>query len=84
MSSPDEYPDTLAPEEVQELMARAVRAYGRLLDAGVAVSPLPPGADITATDAVRAASGILKAVNLETFELALWETWGGTPWTVVR
>lgn len=77
-------PETLAPEDVQELMAYAVRAYGRLLDAGTAVPPLPVGAEVTATDAVRAASGILKAVNLETFELALWETWGGTPWTVAR
>ncbi|MGH3585096.1 MAG: hypothetical protein ACRDQ0_02135 [Pseudonocardia sp.] len=66
--------------EVQQLMERAVREYGRLLDAGTAGPVLPELHEVTATDAVRAASALLAAVNLEIFELALWETWGGRPW----
>lgn len=89
MSSSDELvaelaaadPAGLAPESVQRLMATAVTAYGRMLDAGVPAPAFGSATDVTATDAVRAASAVLKGVNLETFELALWETWGGTPWT---
>ncbi|HEY3683918.1 MAG TPA: hypothetical protein VGL93_12795 [Streptosporangiaceae bacterium] len=74
-------PGELAPESVQRLMAAAVTAYGRMLDAGVGAPAFGSATDVTATDAVRAASAVLKGVNLETFELALWETWGGAPWT---
>ncbi|MFC6882572.1 MULTISPECIES: hypothetical protein [Actinomadura] len=73
-------PDALSPDAVRTLMTAAITAFGRHVDAG---TPVPEPADATkvnATDAVRAASAVLKAVNLETFELALWETWGGTPW----
>lgn len=72
-------PHVLAPDDVQLLMAMAVRAYSDLVERGHAMSPLAPGSDVTATDAVRAASGILKALDLETFELALWQMFGGGP-----
>jgi len=78
MSSPTELTgDSLALEDVQQLMERAVRAYSQLLDEGPAGPILHNGHRITATDAVRAASALLSAVNLEVFELALWQSWGG-------
>lgn len=72
-------PHTLAPDDVQLLMTIAVRAYSDLVEGGHVLAPLAPGSDVSATDAVRAASGILKALDLETFELALWQMFGGGP-----
>ena len=78
MSSPTELTgDSLALEDIQQLMERAVRAYSRLLDEGPTGPILHNGHTITATDAVRAASALLSALNLEVFELALWQSWGG-------
>jgi len=74
-------PSAFSAATVQRLMATAVRAYGRLLDEGTAAPAFGSATEVTATDAVRAASAVLKGVNLEVFELALWETWGGAPWT---
>ena len=35
------------------------------------------GADITATDAVVVTTAILKAVNVQLFELGMWQAWSG-------
>ena len=72
-------PKTLPPNVVQLFMTTAIRAYGDLADRGIDFPPLTADADVSATDAVRAASAILKAVDLETFELALWQMFGGSP-----
>lgn len=72
-------PRVMTPEVVQQLMTMAIRAYSDLVERGIEVSPLVPGSAVSATDAVRAASGILKALDLETFELALWQMFGGSP-----
>lgn len=72
-------PHALSPDEVQQLMTMAVRAYSDLVERGHDMAPLAPGSAVSATDAVRAASGILKALDLETFELALWQMFGGGP-----
>ena len=87
MSSPTELvigpatrPEDLSLADIQRLMNLAVPAYGRLVDLGQDGPLLPSVHAVTATDAARAASALLAAVNLEVFELALWETWGGKPW----
>jgi hypothetical protein len=64
-------------EDIQQRVESAVRAYSRYLESGQDGPILNSGNRITATDAVRAASAILDAVNLEVFELALWQSWGG-------
>lgn len=69
-------PEFLTLEVVQLLMATAIKGYSRLLDEGVSFPPFGTPSEITATEAVRAASAILRAADLETFELALWQTWG--------
>jgi hypothetical protein len=66
--------------DVQNLFTAAVQVYCARLDQADEFPPFMDAADVTATDAVRVASAILEAVNLETFELALWQTWGGRPW----
>ena len=73
--------NSLRLSDVQILMDLAVRAYGRILeDEKEQGSILPPVHGVTATDVSRAASALLDALNIEVFELALWESWGGRPW----
>jgi hypothetical protein len=76
MSSPTDV--TLSDAEVQALLAKAVRLYaGRAAERDGALAAFPPGAAVTATDVTVAASAMLKAVNLQVFELGLWQAWAG-------
>jgi len=74
--------EDLTLADVQHLVDLAVRAYGRILDdeeGGGAILPAAHG--VSATDAARAAGALLGALNVEVFELALFQTWGGRPWS---
>ena len=75
MSSP---PDAPSDAEIQALLARAVRLYAERAEGSD--QPLPafgPDAGITATQAVIATTAILKAVNVQLFELGMWQAWSG-------
>ena len=75
MSSP---PETLSDAEVQALLARAVRLYAdRVASRDEPLAAFPQGAQITATDAVVTTTAILKAVNVQLFELGMWQAWSG-------
>ena len=68
----------LADEDVQALLAAAVRIYAdRMEDREAALAAFPPGAGITATQAMVATTAILKAVNVQLFELGMWQAWSG-------
>jgi hypothetical protein len=67
-----------APEvEIQEMLARAVRLYARRAEQGDASAAFPPGADLTATEVLVTVSAMLRAVNLQVFELGMWQAWSG-------
>jgi hypothetical protein len=73
MSSPE-----LSDGEVQALLARAVRLYAaRVAEREGPLAAFPDNAGITATDAVVATTAILKAVNVQLFELGMWQAWSG-------
>ncbi|MBX6328725.1 MAG: hypothetical protein IRY89_09130 [Pseudolabrys sp.] len=75
MSSPTE---TIAAEgEIQEMLARAVRLYARRAEQGDAPAAFPPGADMTATEVLVTVSAMLRAVNVQVFELGMWQAWSG-------
>ena len=75
MSAPD---DALSDGEIQALLARAVRLYAERVAARDApLAAFPPGELITATDAVVTTTAILKAVNVQLFELGMWQAWSG-------
>jgi hypothetical protein len=58
---------------IEELLTAAVRLYAARVDQGGA---LPVRRDaITATDAMIASCGLLRAVNVAPFELGLWQAW---------
>jgi hypothetical protein len=73
MSSPD-----VSDGEIQALLARAVKLYAERVAASETLLPaFPEGADVTATDAVVTTTAILKAVNVQLFELGMWQAWSG-------
>lgn len=67
----------LSDSDIQTLLGAAVRLYAQR--AGERDEPLPAfsaeTARVTATDAMLATTAILKAVNVATFELGMWQAW---------
>lgn len=71
-------PEPLSDDEIQALLARAVKAYAeRVATNDTPLDAFPADAGITATDAVVTTTAILKAVNVQLFELGMWQAWSG-------
>jgi hypothetical protein len=69
---------TLADEDLQALLAAAVRIYAdRMEERDEPLPAFPPGESITATQAMVAVTAILKGVNVQLFELGMWQAWSG-------
>ncbi len=64
--------------DVQSTLAQAVKDYAALVQSGDRCRPFPAESGVTATDVVVACSSMLRAVDVEIFELAMWEIFGGT------
>jgi hypothetical protein len=68
----------LSDADLQALLAAAVRIYAdRMEERDAPLAAFPPEAGITATQAMVAISAILKAVNVQLFELGMWQAWSG-------
>ncbi len=70
----------LPVDEVQHLFAATIRTFSALRQAAEADAkpgPFPPAAQVTATDASIAALAILRACEIEVFELGLWQSMAG-------
>jgi len=61
---------------VQRLFHSAVELFEHKHDAGLR-EPFLPGRPITATSVAVTASAMLAAVELEVFELGMWQAWSG-------
>ena len=71
-------PEALNDNEIQALLARAVKLYAERAAANDTPLPaFPEGAEVTATDAVVTITAMLKAVNVQLFELGMWQAWSG-------
>jgi hypothetical protein len=82
MSSQDDTIVRVAKEpsdaEIQSVLAQAVRSYAaRAAESDEAVSAFPPEAQMTATEVMVTVTAMLKAVNLQVFELGMWQAWSG-------
>jgi hypothetical protein len=69
--------DTLSDAEVQELLARAVRLYAERAEERGGLSAFPSEQSVTATEVMVTVTAMLKAVNLQVFELGMWQSWAG-------
>jgi hypothetical protein len=59
---------------IQQLLLAAVRLFSARRDQGTRLAAFPPGS-VTATDVAVTAVAMTEVVNLELFELALWNGW---------
>src|SRR5690606_41217197 len=72
--------DATSVEQVQRLFTAAFQLYWQNIEAGKVDSPFSPRTRITATQVAHVALRLLRHQNLEIFELAAWQSWGGEPW----
>ena len=70
-------PDVLTEEALQALVAALCRMYSARTEAGEQFHPLPAGGQVMDTDVMVMASALLRAVNLQVFELGMWQSWTG-------
>jgi len=64
--------------DIQAMLAKAVRLYAeRAAERDTPLPPFPADATMTATEVVVTVSAMLKAVNLQVFELGMWQAWAG-------
>lgn len=69
---------TLRDEQLQSLLAAAIRGYAARAEArDEPLAAFAAGNGVTATEAMLAVSAILKAVNIQVFELGMWQSWSG-------
>lgn len=66
--------EVLSPQILQKLMTAACRLYSAQSEAG---SQVPPVGEVTPTDIMITASGLMRAGNLAVFELGMWQSWTG-------
>ena len=64
----------VSDETAQQLLLAAVRLFAAKRDIGNRLEALPAGS-VTATEVAVTAVAMTKVVNLELFELALWNGW---------
>ena len=70
-------PDRIADADLRALLAGALRLYAAKAENGMR-TPLPPNAGgLTVTDAMVAVTDILHALNVQVFELSMWQAMTG-------
>jgi hypothetical protein len=68
----------LSDAQLQKLLAAAIKSYAARAEASDEPLPaLAPNSEVTATEAMLVVSAILKAVNVQVFELGMWQSWSG-------
>ncbi|WP_213739388.1 hypothetical protein [Bradyrhizobium sp. dw_411] len=65
-------------ETMRQLMAALVKLYAAKFDEGQRPALLDAGGDVSATAVLVATSALMKASNLEIFELGMWQSWSAT------
>jgi hypothetical protein len=64
--------------EIQSALAQAVRSYAaRAAESDNTLPAFPADAQMTATEVMVTVTAMLKAVNLQVFELGMWQAWSG-------
>ena len=69
--------DILTPEAMQALMATLCKLYAANVEQGAPYLPVGPRSGVTPTDVMVVASKLLRATNLQVFELGMWQSWTG-------
>jgi hypothetical protein len=70
--------DDLPDATLQQLFKACVQLHAQKVDAGRRFAPCGDTRDMSATNIMVAASGLLKGANRELFELGMWQRFSGT------
>jgi hypothetical protein len=78
MSSPNDaaVAERVSDAAIQDMLAKAVRLYAERVERDGPMPAFGP-TDATATDVMVTVTAMLKAVNLQVFELGMWQAWSG-------
>ncbi len=63
--------------EIQTMLAKAVRLYAERAAERDGALPAFGSEAMTATDVMVTVTAMMKAVNLQVFELGMWQAWSG-------
>ncbi len=69
--------ERLSDAEIQDMLAKAVRLYTERAAERDGALPAFPTDAATATEVMVTVTAMLKAVNLQVFELGMWQAWSG-------
>jgi hypothetical protein len=69
--------DVVSGEALQRLMAAVCKTYSQQVQAEAQAPALDARSGVSATDVMITASALLKAVDLQVFELGMWQSWTG-------
>ena len=69
--------DVLSPQAMHALLGALVKAYGAKVEAGEPYPVLPGPALVSGTDVLTICGAMLKAADLQVFELGMWQSWTG-------
>lgn len=73
MPLPDHVFDDMPPEQLQALITKAVKTYAARVDAGTGTSVPPIDTEaVTATDVVVIVTDMIRAMDLNLIDLAMW------------
>lgn len=61
----------------QKLLAALCKSYSQQVQAGEQSPAVAGNSGVSATDVMITASGLLKAADLQVFELGMWQSWTG-------
>lgn len=62
--------------DIQAMLAQAVRLYAeRASESDAGLPAFPAAVPMTATEVMVTVTAMLKAVNLQVFELGMWQAW---------
>jgi hypothetical protein len=67
----------LSRQAQQKLLAALCKNYSQQVQAGEQVPAVTATSGVSATDVMITASGLLKAADLQVFELGMWQSWTG-------
>jgi len=67
----------LSDADIQAMLASAVRLYAERAQERDGALPAFAADATTATDVMVTVTAMLKAVNLQVFELGMWQAWSG-------
>jgi hypothetical protein len=69
--------EVLTPEAMQVLIAALCKLYSANVEQGAPYLPVNSRSGVTPTDVMVVASKLLRATNLQVFELGMWQSWTG-------